>query len=253
MSELLAYQTFSLKSEASEVAEKLNDAGITSEIAENAAGLGSFFVGTNYADGYILRIAAADFKRANDLLYNSNAIATEDISPDHPLNAMSNDELKDIIAKPDEWGADNYNIAMALLRNRNIAISESTLAEMQEQRIAVLSERKRMDPWLLFIGYFTAISPVIANIYGRHDYRALSEIQGTSGLYDIPASYFVWYFPGIAGLFLGIFIIASKTTLPDGRRIVTYDEGTVKQGMLISALNLLSWAINAVVFLYKMF
>ncbi len=253
MDELLAYQTFSLKSEATEVAEKLRKAGIVTEIAEKATGLGGVFVGSNYEDGYILRIAATDFPTANALLYAHTEIDVANIDPDHPLNAMSIDELKDIVAKPDEWGADNFNTAMALLKGRNITISGRTIAKMQEKRIAVLSEKKRLNPWIIFIGYSTALSPVIANIYGRHDYHALSDIQGISGLSDIPASYFVWYFPGIAGLFLGLFILAAKTTLPDGRRIMTYDNATIKQGIIITILNILSWLVNIFIVLYKMF
>ncbi len=251
MEELLAYQTFSLKSEATEVAERLRKAGIIAEIVEKAVGLGGVFVGSNYADGYILRISAADFSKANSILYDSNSIAPESISPDHPLNAMSNDELKDIVAKPDEWGADNYNIAMALLKSRDMTISEKELAEMREERIAVLSERKHMNPALLFVGYFTALSPVIANLFGTQDSNWANRIHDNNGLYNIPAVYFVWYFPGVAGLLLGFLIIGSKTTLPDGRRILTYDKATIKHGINISVLNILSWLVNILVVLFK--
>ena len=251
MEELLAYQTFSLKSEAVEIAEKLRGAGIIAEVVEKATGLGGVFVGSNYADGYILRIASADFPKANSILYNRNEITAEAIDPHHPLNAMSDAELKDIVAKPDEWGADNYKIAVALLKNRNITISEKELTEMQEDRIAALSERKHMNPALLFIGYFTALSPVIANLFGTQDSNWVNRIHDNNGLYNIPAVYFVWYFPGAAGLLLGFLIIGSKTTLPDGRRILTYDKATIKHGINISVLNILSWLVNILVVLFK--
>ena len=51
-------------------------------------------------------------------------------------------------------------------------------------------------------------------------------------------------FPGLFGVLIGAVIIVSKTTLPDGRRISTFDNRTIRHGLAILGMNMLAWFIN---------
>jgi len=243
MQELIAYETFSSAEAASGVAEKLEREGITTKVVKNVRTLGTVFVGSDFSDGYTLQIPGEDFNKANQLLYDNTHININELVPNHPLLAMSNGELKDIVKKPDEWGAENYNIAKALLKNRGINIPDKPIAQIQEERIGALSEKKSFNRYLLFTGYACAFVAIIFNLYGLYN----NDPQTSSPLY------FIWYFPGFGGLLIGWIILRAKTTLPNGARIATYNDATIKHGLAIFVLNILSWVINTILFMFLIF
>ena len=92
--------------------------------------------------------------------------------------------------------------------------------------------------YVLFIGYACVFMPFWLN--GLHYYHNAKMLP-------------VWYFPGFFGMIIGAVIISSKTTLPDGRRISTFDNSTVRQGIAILGMNILAWIINALLLAFVVF
>jgi hypothetical protein len=113
---LITYQTFSVLDDAMLVAATLHQNGILTEVSKKSPKLDSVFIGTDYVDEYDLKIPADKFGEANAILLK-NAQEGE-VSADHPLHSMDNEELKAIVAAPDEWGADNYIVATQLLKKK---------------------------------------------------------------------------------------------------------------------------------------
>jgi hypothetical protein len=233
---LLLFQTFSTYDRAKVVADALEANGILTDIVQNTRRLDATIIGQSYDDKFILSIPAEDFTRANELLNNLARVNADDISSDDPLQVMNNAELLDIVAKPDEWGIVNYNVALALLKKRNVPIPEGSLTQMEEKRISVLSERKPMQPLLLVLGYMSCLLHFLL-VYLKYSVHS-------EPLYS-------WYFPGIFGLLLGAIILQSKTTLPNGQRIATFDERTIKHGKALLLLSAVSWLGNIVLFLFS--
>lgn len=237
MSQLIAFQTYSSIEEANEVAEKLNQEGITTEIITKAPRFAPVIIGSDYSDGYILKIPDADFSKANTLLYSNIPLDASLIDPSHPLHSLSNEELKDVLAKPDEWGADNYRVALSLLSHRGVSISTQSIGQLKDKRMSELAQRKKFDPSLLAIGYFAATIPCFMN---------------AARYYKVPSPIFKgdhWQVAVFLWLVIGMVIVGAKTTLPDGRRVPVYDNTTLKHGIAILTLNILSWAINALIFI----
>ncbi len=193
-------------------------------------------IGNDYGDKIILKIAGSDFIAANDVLYNT-PIRLADVPAEHPLIAMPSAELLDILSKPDEWGAYNYRIAKELLAERGIAIAESKLKRLAEERTAILSERKKISPVLIAAGYASSL----VNMGRMFFYVGFA--AGGLGANNV-MSEAIWYFPGFFGLVLGGIIVGVKNTLPNGDRTPVYTAGTIKHGVAMFALNALAWLVN---------
>ena len=230
MQELIGYRKFPTAVDAEIVAEQLRVHGITCYVIKLQAKLAAIYIGTEYTEPFELQIPQERFRQANQILFSEAAANMQEVDPHHPLLALNDDELRSVISKPDEWGPENYAVALALLKNRGVSISEAQLGQMQEQRINTLSERKPMPGYVLFIGYACVFMPFWLN--GLHYYHNAKMLP-------------VWYFPGFFGMIIGAVIISAKTTLPDGRRISTFDNSTVRHGIAILGMNILAWIINA--------
>ncbi len=236
MQELLVFQTYGSYDQAHTIAAALNANSIPTEVVQNVRRLDASIIGQSYEDQFILRIPAPDFPRANEILSELTKFNADDISKDDPLFKLTNDELLDVVAKPDEWGIDNYNVALALLEKRNVTIPDNSLSQMKENRIGTLSERKSLNPFVLAMGYLSCL---------LHFFLLLLKYQGYT------ETKYYWYFPGIFGLLLGAVILQSKTTLPNGKRFLTFNERVIRHGVLLITLGALAWLINLIAFMFS--
>jgi hypothetical protein len=243
MPELLTFQTFAGIDEAKEAAEILEKNGIATVIAaRNGRQLDAIMIGNDYGDKITLKIAGSDFTLANELLYNAPINLTE-VATNHPVLSLSNQELLEILSKPDEWGSYNYRIAKALLAERGIAIAEPKLKKLNEERTAILAERKNLSPMLLLAGYASSLvnlGRLFFYVEYAADYHSVAPSGAMSGA--------VWYFPGFFGLVLGAIVMSAKNTLPTGDRTPVYTAGAIKHGMAMFALNAVAWLINIVAY-----
>lgn len=234
MEELIVFQTFEMEEDAKELAAMLLEEGINAEASSLPKRIDAVLIGSDFTNNYVVKIAAGDFERANEVIYGYQDQAMA-IPADHPLREMSNEELMAVVGKPDEWGADNYKIALVLLEQRGAPVADAELEALQHKRIATLAEKKKLSGWLLAMGYLTALLPAARNIPNI--------AEGSSSIS-------VWFFPGALGLLIGMSVIVARTTLPNGQRVLTYDAPSIKHGMWIVGVNVLSWVVNAVVVLF---
>lgn len=234
MKELIVFQSFEMEEDATELAAMLEEEGITAEVAKLPRRMDAVLIGNDYTNNYVVKIAGSDFERANEVLYGKE---TGPIAVDagHPLQAMSNEELRAVAGSPDEWGPDNYQVALALLEQRGEPMTDALLKELQQKRIGTLAEKKKISSLLVFLGYLTALLPAARNI--PHI------AEGSNSLS-------VWFFPGALGLLIGMSVIVARTTLPNGQRVLTYDAASIKQGMWIVGVNIVSWVVNFLVMMF---
>ena len=232
MNNLINFRSFSNQADAQAVADKLQNAGITADVSKKARRGDAFLQVGDYVDDYVLRISPTDFENANKILFKEQGVDISTIDPSHPLMALTTDELKDVVAKPDEWGADNYVIATALLKNKGIEYTDEELKQLQNERLTFLARRKKASNTLIVVGYLLALFPLLLN--------------GISGNSHLP-NFFQnvrWYFPGLLSPSIAWSILVSRTTLPNGRRIATYDDASIRHGLFIVAANIISWVIS---------
>ena len=217
MNKFLTFREFETKEDAAEVAALLGQNNIPTLIEQNRELLDQNIIGRQYNNYILLKIKGEDFEKAQKILIETTPVDLSKVEKGYMLLSLSNKELMDIIAKPDEWGAYNYNLALALLRQRGINIDERKTEELQQQHIAELSKQRTLPGhWYLF-GYGFSVLGIAASFYNSK--TALLIL------------YFFYLLPGIFGIILGIIIRYTKRTLPNGTQIMSYNVNARKHGL----------------------
>ncbi len=139
----------------------------------------------------LLMIAEDDVEKAQIELrkhlveYFSNANNEENTL----LNEFSDDELVDVLKKPDEWNEEDVVFAQALLKKRGIEVSDETVEKYRSERLEILRKSK-------FGGWGTIVICYILSLLG-----------------------------GICGLIMAISLLG-KTRLFNGEKVYMYDKLT---------------------------
>src|SRR5712672_2130306 len=107
MSELRKFQSFYSIEEAVEFATILKENGIDSTIEKDPS-LAESIAGESSDRKIHLKIKKSDFEKVNLLLESYAEKSLSNIDSDHYLFSFSNEELFEILEKPDEWGKQDY-------------------------------------------------------------------------------------------------------------------------------------------------
>lgn len=233
MSEPLVFQQFENIADAEKVAAILEEAGISTMVEKPAAILDSNFIGTNYVPSYNLMIDGADFENAREVLLEKAEVNLDEIDKDYLLLTFSDEELMDVIAKPDEWGVYNYNIATALLKKKGVTVSREQKDAFAKDRLAELSKQKSFGMFWIIVAYTI---PLLNLVYVIANYETYIGNNLT------------WLFPGIGGLIIGFILVYSKKTLPNGTSLPIYIEKHRKHGPIILKVNAIVWIANGAIF-----
>ncbi len=151
-----------------------------------------------------LKLHPEDFTKADKVLADYYKTQLNSVDKEYYLFDFSDRELAEIIAKPDEWGPFDYQLAQKILGDRGQDITTERVELMKEQRIADLKKPEPAGSAWIYLGYLSAI------------------------------------FGGAIGIIIGALLINFKKTLPNGERVYAYRESDRRQGKLIIGLSLLS-------------
>jgi hypothetical protein len=166
-------------------------------------------------NNYSVKIKPEDFDRANSILQNLSEQSLTSIDQDHYLFAFSDDELLDILAKPDEWNEYDYVLAKKILAGRGEDVSEQHIEKLKGARIQKLMEHATISPAWIVIAYISA------------------------------------FLGGVLGLFTGWHLNKSMKVLPNGRRIYSYSEEVRNHGMQMMLIGGAVLALALVVYLVQ--
>ncbi len=228
MGQILTFQVFKTKEEATAVAATLEKAGIPALVEDAGYLLDNNIIGVQYDDPILLKIDADHFEQARKILADEIVIDLDTVDKDYMLLSMTDDELLDVVAKPDEWGLYNYKLAMLLLAKHGRHIEEQQLTRLQEARYEQLAAPKAFDKSWIRLGYLISVAGIIAALWQ---------------FFMTILSFF--------GLVLGWAIMSAKTTLPDGKRALKYDENSRWHGRNMFLLGLATAIIALVVLLRR--
>lgn len=212
---MLTFQRFETLPEAEEAKQILAAEGIPVAI-ENVPGiLDSNFIGKEYGNNVFLKIPQEDFNRARQILIDNTPVDLSSVDKNYMLFSLSNEELEDVLAKPEEWGAYNYNLAKAILQKRNVNIDATTIETRREEHIQSLAKPKKIGAFWIRLNY----TLLILNLAGIF-------------LYSFVWLFLFWLVPIYCAVWGGA-VAYSKKTLPDGNRIFTYDASSRDHGKII--------------------
>ena len=140
-----------------------------------------------------LLLRPEDFSKANHVLRDFYAQQAEQVDEGYYLLSFSDNELIDIIRKPDEWGSYDVALAKRILHERGIEISDDVEVEVERERLKDLARPVAAPSWMVIAGYVAA------------------------------------FLGGFFGIMLGWMLGATKV-LPDGSRVPVYRETDRKHG-----------------------
>ena len=207
----ITYQKFNDIALANELAELLEGHGISHRVEEDSLTFNpSFNLNDELSKEYAVKISADDFEQVNELLKQDASEYIDDVEKDYYLFDFSDDELKDVVAKADEWSAFDVQLARKLLADKGKAITDAELESLEEKRIEELKVTEPSQTGWIVIGY-------IFSLLG-----------------------------GILGVFIGWYLKSSKKTLPNGERVYEYSERDRWHGKVIFFISILALILSVI-------
>jgi hypothetical protein len=90
---------------------------------------------------FLVKIEKENFAPVQKLLENIAQESIEDIDPDHYLFQFSDEELFEILSKPDEWSELDYKLAQKILQDRGHVVGAEYLKYLKKERLEMLANQ----------------------------------------------------------------------------------------------------------------
>jgi hypothetical protein len=209
----LAFHSFTDEDAAKDFAEDLENVGIDFKTESVRTTLDSTFIGGSASPAITIKLRSADFEKAHAALNEYYRKMTGSIDKDYYLFSFSDSELFEIIAKPDEWGYLDNQLAQKILADRGRAVDPVTMNRLKESRIAELAKPEKDDWGILAVGYlFIALGLVFL-------FLRLGFVYTPYGF--------------VIALLTGSLLAYNKKILPDGSKAYSYQPESRKHGKII--------------------
>lgn len=217
MTAFAIFKRFNDIEQANELADEFKSNGIECKLIDDSPSVDLTFTGNSALQREIqLMIKQSDFERANKILDSKvDSALLSDIDKDYYIFDFTNDELYEILAKPDEWNNIDYKLAQLVLKERGQNINEDFLQSLKQKRIEELSEPDKGQKNWIIIGYFFSI------------------------------------LGGPIGIIIGWFLWTMKKTLPNGEKIFVYSEGDRKHGRIIYFIGVVVFTISLLILILE--
>ncbi|MBS1624274.1 MAG: hypothetical protein JST83_09660 [Bacteroidetes bacterium] len=206
----LKFRQYTDRGAAIALVAMLADNDIRATIEEQAASFDPAFSRSEMNVEYVVQLKKEDFAKAETILKQLAAQDLQHVDTEHYLFLFSDEELRDVIAKEDEWSEYDVLLSQQILRQRGKAIPDQTLRTMKAARMKELARPASSPQALIFIGY-------IAALVG-----------------------------GFVAVMIGWYLSTHKKTLPNGDRFYSYAESDRRHGrriFILGIIGLVCWAL----------
>jgi hypothetical protein len=201
MEEFVQFQSFATEAEAAVVADVLKENNIAFIIRKAKEPLDHTIAGETPDDLVFLLLRSSDFSRANEILDNQVLKNLSDLEADYYLYSFTNDELFEVLNKPDEWSRQDVLVAGKILSDRGIQLKQEDIRELKIKRMKELEAEEKEPRATIFSGYMLA------------------------------------FLFSIIGIFFGLAFLTAKKVLPDGRKVFTYNSVARRHGRNIVVIS----------------
>ena len=208
---LLTFQRFNDIGLANEFAERLTQLGIYCEIDNQTVPFDVTYANNPLENDIRIKLHPEDFTKANTALDEYYKSQLDSIDKDYYLFSFTDNELEEIVRRPDEWNRLDYQLALKLLKDHGIEIKPEVIESYQQRRIAVLSQTENMSIWWVYIGYATAV------------------------------------LGGFLGMVIGFLLVYGKKTLPNGTSVYINSDKLRFHGKLILAISTVCLVIGYII------
>jgi hypothetical protein len=197
----VTFRTYQEPEQADALGKLLTEHHIPFEISQDRDSLDGLYGGNSSQRTYYVKLKSDDFARADDLLLQASESMLDQVDADHYLYQFSDDELVEVLVKPDEWNEFDYRLARKILQGRGKAFTDDALHDWKEKRVKALSVPEDSSMVWIYVGYLFA------------------------------------FLGGLVGLFMGIAVFTAKKTLPNGQRVPAYPANQRFHGVWIMIIS----------------
>lgn len=208
--EYVRFKLFPDKQTAEDFAEILKQNGIAYEIEDDIQVFDPSFANNPLNRDYIITVKQSDFKTASLAYDEYFAKQLGDVPADYYLFAFTDNELQEILAKPDEWGSFDYSLAQDLLKKRGIEVTKEKTDRLKAERYKQLAQPEG-EPAKNIVGYY-----IISILFSP-----IGMIIG-----------WVWGY--------------SKKQLPDGYKVYAYNDKVREHGRTIFLISMLLFVLTVI-------
>lgn len=210
MKEFSIFRTYNDQNLAKEIDVILRNGGIITKLVDNSPSFDVSFANNKIENEIQLLISPKDFEAADELLEKS---VNELPDKEHYLYSFTTEELYEVLARPDEWNPFDYKLSQKILLERGEEITPGLIQEYKYSRIKELEKpEKRQIGWII-------------------------------------TGYIFSFLGGFIGILIGWFIANLRKTLPDGRKVSTFQKADRLHGRIIFFLGIM---ILTIVLLYNL-
>lgn len=188
MKELITYRTLNDATQVGELKAFFEEAGIEHEIENNVLRFDPSFAHNTFGKQYIVKIAREDFDATDKWMQEAAAVVISTLDEDYYLFGFSEEELIEILRKPDEWSEIDIELAKKLLDEKGINFGQEEIEKLKETRIKELAQPEESQPIWIIIGYVLC------------------------------------FLGGFMGIIIGWELVVRKKTLPNGERMYSHSE-----------------------------
>lgn len=142
----LTFQRFNDPGLASAIANALKEQQIECVVEKVRPLLEPGFFPNTVEQNIHLKVRAADLEKAEKALEEHYRRHVQEVDPGYYLLSFTDQELIEIMAKPDEWGFFDHVLARELLSQRGLEIPAEIAEQMKRQRRRQLDQQAKMVP-----------------------------------------------------------------------------------------------------------
>lgn len=205
----VTFKKFSTLEEANYILNLLKKNTIDFEFSENKSSLDSNFSSV-LLNEYEIKLDKVDFNKAELIISNDSQEIIKNLPSDYYLFSFSDEELKEIVFKKDEWNELDYNLSLQILKERGIVLSKDEIREIDKKRLDELRKPEKSNEYWIYGGYILCI------------------------------------LGGLLGFIIGYVLYSQKKTLPNGQRVYEYVESDRRHGKRMIKLGIVVLVINII-------
>lgn len=198
----VTYRKFPDAAQAKGLQQFLISNGIECIFVDTSPQVGSSVMGGDMLKECEVQLKPDQFEAADKLLENYAATLFDNLPEDYYLLSFTDEELRDVVLKHDEWSEFDYMLAIKLLAERGKTIDEAHIKALREERITYLAKPEKVHVSWIVAGYILAL------------------------------------LGGCFGVIIGYVLYSAKKTLPNGAVVYTYTPADRANGKIILLLGI---------------
>ena len=165
------FQKFPDKESARELTDILEQHNIEYILEENSLNFDPTFSNSELTKEFCVKLKKENFEAADHLQLQISIEQLDKVDKDHYLFGFTDEELIEIVTRPDEWSKLDYLLAQKILKERGKEINPEVASTIKKQRLQDLGKPDEGQKSWIIMGYVLALCGGLIGIFIGHHLR----------------------------------------------------------------------------------